>query len=132
VKSYTVLLGAMMTILVILLITRKDFETTIIRQRGTTYQLTNDGRVSNIYEINLTNKTNKNYVVTLKLDDPDGEIEMVVDKFKLKKEFYLKERFIIKLPMEKIDHGKTILHVQIIGNGKVIETVKTKFIGPML
>lgn len=132
VKAYTVLLGAMMVVLLLLLITRKDFETTIIRQRGTTYQLTNDGKVSNIFEINLTNKTSKNYVVTLKLDDPDGEIEMVVDKFKLKKEFYLKERFIIKLPMDKIDHGKTILHVQIIGNGEVIETVKTKFIGPML
>jgi hypothetical protein len=103
-----------------------------MRQRGTTFQMTNDGRVSNIFEINLTNKTNQDYIVRLELDDPEGEIETVVHRMKLKKEFYLKERFIIKMPLSKIKDGKMILHVKVIGNGKVIETVKTKFIGPLL
>lgn len=132
VKSYTALLFGMIAVLVVLLVSRKDFETAIMRQRGTTFQMTNDGRVSNIFEINLTNKTNQDYVVRLELDDPDGEIETVVHSMKLKKEFLLKERFIIKMPLSKIKDGKMILHVKVIGNGKVIETVKTKFIGPLL
>jgi len=132
VKSYTILLIATMGILTVLLLTRKDFDTNIMRQRGTTFQMTNDGKVSNIFEIDLTNKTNNDYKITLELDDPEGEIQMVVAHLSLRKESYLKERFIIKLPLGSIENGKKILHVKVIGNGEVIETVKTKFIGPML
>ena len=112
--------------------TRKDFETRIVRQRGTTFQMTDDGRVSNIFEINLINKTQMNYSVKLKIGSGEGEIETVVKKMILKKEGALKERFIVKLPLNEIDNGKKILHIQIIGNGKEIDVVKTKFLGPSL
>jgi cytochrome c oxidase accessory protein FixG len=130
--SYTILLVTMLVILITLLATRKDFDTMIMRQRGSTYQMTADGRVSNIFEIDLTNKTNKDYWVHLQLEENIGEIEMVVKHMKLKRESFLKERFIIKLPLSKIENGKRILHVKVIGNNKEIETVKTKFIGPSL
>lgn len=132
VKAYSVLLIAMLAILVVLLMTRNDFETYIMRQRGTTYQMTNDGKVSNIFEINLINKTKYNYDVTLTLDENIGTIETVVDTLKLKKEAQLKERFIIKIPLNAIENGKRIIHVRVIGNGKEIQRVKTKFIGPSL
>jgi cytochrome c oxidase accessory protein FixG len=132
VKSYTILLGAMLVVLTILLITRNDFETYIMRQRGTTYQMTNDGKVSNIFEINLINKTKYDYNVTLKLEGNLGTIETVVDTLKLKKEAQLKERFIIKIPYSSIDNGKCILYVHVLGNGREIQRIKTKFIGPSL
>ena len=132
VKSYTALLILMMGVLVTLLITRKDFETTIIRQRGTTFQLASDGRISNIFEINLINKTNKDYSVTLQVDEQEAEVETVVKEIKLKKENYIKERFIVEIPLTKIENGKKILHIKVFGNGKLIKTVKTKFIGPFL
>lgn len=130
--AYTVLLFAMLAVLTVLLVTRNDFETYIMRQRGTTYQMTNDGKVSNIFEINLINKTKYNYDVTLELEGEIGTIETVVDTLKLKKENQLKERFIIKLPYSSIENGKRILFVRVIGNGKEIQRVKTKFIGPSL
>ena len=132
VKSYTILLGAMLAVLTILLITRNDFETYIMRQRGTTYQITNDGKVSNIFEINLINKTKYDYNVNLKLEGNIGIIETVVDTLKLKKEAQLKERFIIKIPYSSIENGKCILYVQVLGNGREIQRIKTKFIGPSL
>ena len=132
VKAYTVLLVAMFAVLVVLLITRKDFETYIMRQRGTTFQMTSDGKVSNIFEINLINKTKNNYKIILHVENNEGEIEMVVDNLILKKENFLKERFIVKLPLSSIKNGKKIIHVKVFGNGEEIETVKTKFIGPSL
>ncbi|MEY3237312.1 MAG: hypothetical protein RI883_1413 [Bacteroidota bacterium] len=132
VKAYTILLGAMIVVLAVLLATRKDFETYIMRQRGTTFQMTADGKVSNIFEINLINKTNNNYTIKLQVENNEGEIEMVVHKLILKKENYLKERFIVKLPLSSIKNGKKIIHVKVLGNGKEIEEVKTKFIGPSL
>lgn len=132
VVSYTGLLFLLVGILTVLLVTRKDFETTIIRQRGTTFQLTSDGRISNIFEINLVNKTNKDYTVRLEVDEPEAQIETVVKEIKLKKEKYLKERFIVEIPLVKIENGMKILHIRVMGNGKLIKRVKTKFIGPFL
>lgn len=132
VKAYTALLIAMMVILTVLLVTRKDFETYIMRQRGTTYQITDDGVVSNIFEINMLNKTKYNYDVKLELEGVEGTIETVVKKIKLKREAQLKERFIVKIPYTSIEDGKSIIYVKVLGNGKEIQTVKTKFIGPNL
>jgi hypothetical protein len=103
-----------------------------MHQRGTTFQMTDDGYVSNIFEINVINKTSKTYLLKLSLDDKEGVIEMVVKHLTIKKESTLKERFIVKLPFSKIENGLHIVHVNVVGNGKIIETVKTKFIGPML
>jgi cytochrome c oxidase accessory protein FixG len=128
--SYTILLISMLVVLTILLLTRKDFETTILRQRGSTYQITNDGQISNIFEINLTNKTQNDYEVTLKLDHSDAEIDLVVDDLILKAENYLKERFVMKLPINKVTNGKEDITIIVYGNGKEIDRVKTKFIGP--
>ncbi len=132
VKSYTFLLIGMLGILSILLATRNDFETYIMRQRGTTYQITNDGTVSNIYEINLLNKTKEEYEVTLKLEGNIGTIETAVKSMKLKKEAQMKERFVVKIPYNKVKEDKHILTIKVFGNGKEIQTVKTKFIGPTL
>jgi cytochrome c oxidase accessory protein FixG len=132
VKSYTFLLTGMLGVLSVLLATRNDFETYIMRQRGTTYQITNDGTVSNIYEINLLNKTKEDFEVTLKLEGNIGTIETVVKSMRLKKEAQLKERFVVKIPYAKIKEDKHILTIKVFGNGKEIQTVKTKFIGPTL
>lgn len=132
VRAYTFLLAGMMAVLIVLLATRNDFETYIMRQRGTTYQMTNDGMVSNIFEINLINKTKYDYKVTLELEGNIGKIETVVKEMVLKKEDHLKERFIVKLPYSSIENGKRVLMIKIYGNGEEIQTVKTKFIGPSL
>lgn len=128
--SYTVLLISMLIVLTILLITRKDFEATILRQRGSTYQITNDGQVSNIFELNLTNKTQNKYNIKLKLDHSEASIDLVVKKLVLKSEDRLKERFVMKLPIDKIENGKKEVTVIVYGNGKEIQRVTTKFIGP--
>lgn len=132
VKAYTVLLAVLLVILAGLLITRKDFEASVIRQRGTTYQMTSEGKVSNIFEVTLLNKTRKNFDVHLQLEDNTGEIETVVETIKLPAEDQIKERFVVKLPFGELKEGKKIIKIKVMGNGKEIQTVKTKFIGPSL
>jgi polyferredoxin len=129
--AYTVLLATIVGVLVLLLLTRKDFETTIMRQRGTTYQMV-DGKVNNIFEVHLINKTQKDYKVELELIDDIGTIETVVKNLKLERENVLKERFIVQMPLSEIGEGKRIIHIRVLGNGKEIQRVKTKFIGPSL
>ena len=129
--AYTVLLAAILGVLTVLLVTRKDFETTVIRQRGTTYQMV-DGKVNNIFEVHLINKTQKDYKVELELVEGIGTIETVVKNLKLEKENTLKERFIVQMPLSEVSNGKKIIEIRVMGNGKEIQRVKTKFIGPSL
>ncbi len=132
VKAYTALLLLVLGILIGLLVTRTDFQTTIFRQRGTTYQTNNTGYISNIFEINLANKTRNNYTINLKLEDKEGKIELVVQDLQLKKEAHLKDRFVVKYPFSSMENGKKIIKVIVLGNGKEIQRVKVKFIGPLM
>jgi polyferredoxin len=132
VVSYTAVLVLLVGVLTTMLVTRKDFEAVIVRQRGSTYQMVGNGMVSNIYEINLINKTQSDYDVKLKLEGSVGFIQTVVKKLTLKKEGSLKERFIVEIPLKDIENGKRIIYIRVLGNGKEIQRVKTKFIGPLL
>lgn len=132
VKAYTALLIVLLGLLTTLLVTRKDFQATIFRQRGTTYQTNDSGYISNIFEINLSNKTRKDYAIQLKLDDPIGKIELVVHRLKLKKEAHLKDRFIVKYPYSAMKNGKKNITIIVIGNNKEIERVKVRFLGPLM
>ncbi len=132
VKAYVALLIALLTLLVTLLVTRRDFQATIFRQRGTTYQTNNTGFISNIFEINLSNKTRKNYNIQLKLDDNIGKIDLVVNNLKLKQEAHLKDRFIVKYPFSAMENGKRTITIIVLGNGKEIDRVKLRFLGPLM
>ncbi|NDF60371.1 MAG: cytochrome c oxidase accessory protein CcoG, partial [Crocinitomicaceae bacterium] len=132
VKAYTLLLLILLSLVTTLLVTRKDFQTSIFRQRGTTYQTNNTGYISNIFEINLTNKTRKDYWIKLKLNDTIGQIEQVVERLKLSKETHLKERFIVKYPFHAMKNGMKKIKIIVFGNGNEIQRVKVKFIGPLM
>ncbi|HNR85126.1 MAG TPA: cytochrome c oxidase accessory protein CcoG [Taishania sp.] len=129
VKAYSALLTALIITLVIMLVTRSDFQTNIARQIGTTFQITEDGKVSNIFEIYIANKTRKGYDIQLKLEGNHGEIETAVKKLYLKPEKELKERFVVKIPYKEVS-DKEVIYINVYGNGKKIQHVKTKFIGP--
>lgn len=132
VKSYSVLLVGLLAVLVILLVSRSDFQATVLRQRGTTYHVTKEGDIGNIFEINLTNKTNEEFDVVLKTDDPDAKIDMVVKSLRLGEQEHLKERFVIRMPMDRLENGKMDIEVIVYGNGKEIDRVRTKIIGPLI
>lgn len=131
VKAYSALLIALFLLMVGLLVTRNDFDTKIMRQRGTTYLISQDGQVNNIFEIYVLNKTRNAYDIELKLEGDKGTIETVVQELKLLPEAELKERLVIKIPYKDVKDSE-VLYIDIYGNGKKIERVKTKFIGPAL
>jgi hypothetical protein len=130
--SYTVLLAGLIIALSLLLFTRKDFETDIIRQRGTTYQVMNDGTISNIYEVNLLNKTRNDIKIKFKSNDPSVSVEQVAKKILLKGGKQVRERILVKVKNGKLDNGLKKIEIEVDGNGELIETIKTKFIGPLL
>lgn len=130
--GYTAVLSALVLMLAFLVITRKDFEATILRTRGTMYQKFNETSYSNIYDLNVVNKTNKPYEITLKIEETDGEIQIVGNELTLKPQTELKGKFLVIIDRDKVKLVKHKLTVGVYGNGELIEKVKTKFVGPAL
>ncbi len=70
--AYSVVLVLLLGLLTSLLIIRSDVETTVMRTPGVMYQERPDGRVSNLYNIKLINKSNREIPMELKVLNADG------------------------------------------------------------
>ncbi len=132
VKAYSFLLVGLLITLSILLISRKSFETNILRQKGSTFQVDENGMVSNIFEISMLNKTHNRYKIRFELDDPTATIETVGKAVLLKSESKAKVLIVVKMPNASLQNGTKKFKIHIFGNQHEIEVIQTKFIGPML
>ena len=132
VKAYSFLLAGLLIILISLLLTRKSFETNILRQKGSTFQVDENGLVSNIFEIKMLNKTHDTYHIHFDVDDKNAQIQTVGKAVELKSESKTKAIIVVKMPNAVLENGMKKFQIHIYGNGKEIEVIKTKFIGPML
>jgi len=128
--SYSAVLIVLMGVLVTLLLSRTDVETSILRTPGMLYQKVDGNKISNLYNIKLVNKTHNNMDITLKLQSVTGEIKMVgKDTIHVKKEELGSSAFFIILDKDRLTKRKTKLYVDVYSNGKKIETVSTTFLG---
>lgn len=129
--AYSGVLLALLTLLVLLILTRKDIDATILRTPGLLYQQQENNMVSNLYNIKLINKTQGDAPITLRLESAEGKIKMVGKDILVKKESKAETSFFIILPKESITKRKTNLYIGVYSKGKKIETVKTSFLGPV-
>jgi preprotein translocase subunit SecF len=132
VKAYSILLVGLLITLSILLISRKSFETNILRQKGSTFQVDKNGMVSNIFEVNMLNKTHNRYHIHFEIDDSKAQIETVGKAVVLKSKSKAKVLIVVKMPNAALENGTKKFKIHIFGNHQEIEVIQTKFIGPML
>ena len=128
---YSVVLLLLVGLLVTLLVTRDDVDSRILRSQGQTFQSLPDGRLSNLYNIKLTNKTRKEVPLELKLENISGEIQLIQNLI-VPRESYFQTSFFVKLDRSQIHRRKTPLKIGIYQNGKRISICKTTFLGPSL
>jgi cytochrome c oxidase accessory protein FixG len=131
IKAYTAVLALLLSLLVFLLVSRTDLDARLMRTAGMTFTTLPDGRISNLYNLKLTNKTHKNIPFTLKLENIKGEIEYVGSiNLIVKKEDYAHLQFFVKLNRNDVEGWKTELQIGMYQNEKKIKTITAKFIGP--
>ncbi len=129
-KAYTTVLVLLIGFLVTLLVLRSDFETTILRTPGMMYQTRDDGSITNLYQIKMVNKTNATLEVSFKLLNPAGRIEMVGSGIRLEEQGIGQGAFFVIIDPEELKQMSTQVEVGVYGGDELIETVKTKFLGP--
>lgn len=131
-KLYTVLLVLLAGLLTFLLITRKDIDSTVMRTPGILFQERGNDSVSNLYNIKVANKTNRDIPLHLQLEGVNGQISVVGNHdIKVKASGQGSGTFFVILPRSIIHDRKTAIRIGLYAGDKKIETVKTNFLGPV-
>jgi cytochrome c oxidase accessory protein FixG len=128
--AYILVLVAMVGFLAFLIISRRDVDATVLRTTGQLFQVQPDGRISNLYSIKLANKTRKEISVSLKLENMEGEIQVIGNALMVPKEAYSQSMFFVKLAPSQLVNRKTKIKIGVYHKGKRLETDETTFIGP--
>jgi cytochrome c oxidase accessory protein FixG len=128
--AYSAVLAVLLSALGFMLATRDDVDVTILRASGAVYQTLQDGRLGNVYNIKMANKVRKEMIVTLKLENIPGEIQIVGDTLRVESEGYKTQPFIIKLDPKNVTQRKTPIEIGVYEGDKKLKTAKTTFMGP--
>ena len=97
IAAYSFVLVLLTSALVVMLVTRDDVDARVLRTSGQMFQTLPDGRISNLYNIKLVNKTRKEIPVVMKLENMKGQIEVVQKNMIVPKESYFQTSFFIKV-----------------------------------
>ncbi len=127
---YSVLLTILLSVLVIILSVRSHVQATILRSPGMSYTETN-GKVMNIYSIKVLNKTFTPIAITLKLEDIDGNIDLVGKKdIVAPSEDYGEGIIRISIPKKLVTGIDMKVKIGVYSGDERLQTINTAFMGP--
>lgn len=129
--GYSAVLFILMTALTYLLVSRSDVKATILRASGTLYQLRDKEKtVSNLYNVELVNKTSKDLKFEIQPEDKNAKIQYIQKEDQLKYGGVVKMTFFIIMPQNTIEQYKSDMDFKLVSEGKVIDRFSTTFIAP--
>ena len=111
-----------------------DFETTILRATGVLYQEVDENTLSNLYNVEMVNKTIKELPVSFKITSPpNATLKMIGQKKNLivPEQGMEKGSFFIELPKTEVKGHKNKVVIEVYSGERLIDRVKTNFVGPI-
>ncbi len=131
VYAYTAVLIALLTLDVFLIAKRGVMESIILRAPGQTYQQKDETHLTNLYNYILINKTSQELPVRLRVKNEAGVIQFIgKEPSAIPKGGKTEGTFFIEMAEDKVTGRKTPVEIEVVSNGKVIDKVKTNFMGP--
>jgi cytochrome c oxidase accessory protein FixG len=109
---------------------RTDVDASILRSPGLTYQEMPGGYISNLYNADLINKTDKPQNINLVSTNPDVKIKFVQKHEVIEKEGSANVVFFLVMPQKQIKDFETHVTIQVKQGDKVLNSINTTFIGP--
>ncbi|MCW8813479.1 MAG: cytochrome c oxidase accessory protein CcoG [Ignavibacteriaceae bacterium] len=129
--GYSALLTVLVSVLVILLLNRTDFSVTVLRTPGLLYQEQPNNMVSNLYDLNIVNKTFDKIPVSLKLEGIEGELKLIGNDIVIEPQGNVDAKFLVLLPKVELTKMSTPIEVGIYSGDKLIKKVSTSFLAPL-
>ena len=127
---YSGVLGALVTLLAVLVFTRSDVEATLFRAPGNIYQ-ESAGKIENLYTLKVINKTTHDVPVILKLENLTGELNVMGGRqLVAPKGDLAQSSVLISIAPAALTGADTKLKIGVYAEGKRIQTLTTSFGGP--
>ena len=129
--AYAVVLFALATALALMIFTRADVEATLLRAPGSLFQKMPDGHYSNLYTIRVVNKTARDLLVELHLENLPGHVLVMGEgKILVPAQKLVENSVLIEIDPEAMRYGTTPVSVGVYSGNRQLQIIKTAFIGP--
>jgi cytochrome c oxidase accessory protein FixG len=132
VQGYIVVLVILVAGFVALIATRDDIKGTITRFPGMTYQERDDGKVTNLYQITLINKTFDPQRVELNSLTEGMEVEILGEQeLILAPQSKFEGRFFLVRNQDEVKVNQEKVDLSLVYQGKEIDQIETNFTAPV-
>ncbi len=131
VVGYAVVLLALIAMVTYLLAVRTPLDVTILRTPGMLFQEQPDGRISNVYDLKVINKTFADIAISVRLLDPAGEVLLVGDPPHAGSQQVVESKMLVYLSPSAITSMSTPLSFGIYADTMLVQTFSTTFLGPV-
>lgn len=128
IMSYSVILVLLLSLFAYLLATREDIEVNILRTPGMLYQDQPNGKISNLYNFNIVNKTFEPIAVSIKIKNLDAEIKLLGTDLNLKPSEVEEGKFLIIADKKVFSKLNTPVVIGVFRNGQEVTSFKTSFL----
>lgn len=129
--GYSIILFLIVGLEITLLATRSDIGMSVIRARGSLFQVEANGQINNLYNIKFINKTSRELPVELRLKDHRGIVRWIgKESVTLAPEETKDEEFFLVVDPSEVPTQKNKWKLECWSDGKKIETENITFIAP--
>ncbi len=126
--SYSIILVLLLSILTYSITSRTEVEVEILRTPGMLYQEQPNHKISNLYNINIVNKTFDDFTLQLKTQEIPSEIKILGEPLKLNSQGVYEGKFMVIFDKEQLKKLNTNLTISVLKDGKEIEQIQTSFL----
>lgn len=128
---YSVLLLLLSGVLVVILATRTNVETQLLRAPGTMFQELPEHEIGNLYLVKVVNKTLRDIPVELRLESPaSARLQVPGGVLIAPRENLAQSAVVISAPREQFRGGNLPVAIGVYENGKKLRTLKSNLVGP--
>jgi polyferredoxin len=129
--GYSIILLLIVGLEITLLATRADIGMSVIRARGSLFQVEANGHINNLYNIKFINKTSRELPVELRLKDHQGIVRWIgKESVTLAPEETKDEEFFLVVDPSEVPTQKNKWKLECWSDGKKIGTENITFIAP--
>jgi len=128
--AYSLVLLALVSVEAFLLITRSELEVNSVRTRNTLFTVEPDGKIGNLYNIKLINKTSDEMNIEFKIEGKNASFDWIGHQNKLQPGDMKNGELFVYVPVEELPLQRNDVKLEIYSNGELKATEKLVLLAP--
>ena len=128
--AYCFVLLALICVEAFLLITRSELEVNSVRTRNTLFTVEPDGKIGNLYNIKLINKTSDEMNIEFKIEGKNASFDWIGHQNKLQSGEMKNGELFIYVPVDELPSQRNDVKLEIYSNGELKATENLVLLAP--